>query len=320
MSGPRGGWDGFGTYRDWHDLEGVRARLRAGAPVTGTGPPGAPQRRRDPLHEAAEMGSAEVVAELAAHAEDVDVVDAEGRTALWAAVCHGRAEVVEALLDAGADPWRAVLHGWSPGRLAQGSPLLAPYVRQPPDGAALTAGEQAAAVEAARLARVFADVFEEGAGVTFAGGLAAAEAVRRLGAEPCEAPEDEYYADPAYVGVTPVPGGCALVQPCGFEVTRPQLLQNLSAGGGLAYGVYFNPKSGAQGGFARDGEYEHDEWVGLEPCPEDPPERLLLRFLYGLPDSAGPLGYACAMAGVRPDDAAVVKGPPPRWVQVHSWE
>ncbi|WP_197352077.1 ankyrin repeat domain-containing protein [Streptomyces bathyalis] len=277
------------------------------------------EARGRPLHEAAETGSAEAVAELAARADDVDALDAEGRTALWAAVCWGRADVVEVLLAAGADPWREVLHGWSPGRLALATPLLSSLVQPPPGDALLTAEELATAAEAARLAAVFEGAIEEGAGVTFVGGRDAGEAVRRLGAEPCDAPDDEYDPGPSYVGVTPVDGGCALAQPLGFEVTDPHTLRRLSAGGAVAYGVHFNAKSGSQGGFSRDGQYEDDSLVGLPPSPGDAPERLLLRFLHGLPDSAGELGYACAMTGVRPRDAAAVTGPPHQWVQVRDW-
>lgn len=280
---------------------------------------GEPRGQCRSLHEAAETGSAEVVAELAARADDVDALDVEGRTALWAAVCWGRAAVVESLIAAGADPWREVLHGWSPGRLAQASPLLSSRVQPPPGAALLTGEELAATAEAARLAAVFEGAIEEGAGVTFVGGRDAEEAVRRLGAEPCEAPDDEYDPGPSYVGVTPVDGGCALVQPFSFEVTDTKTLRRLSAGGAVAYGVYFNPKSGSQGGFSRDGQYEDDPLVGLPPAPGDAPERLLLRFLAGLPDSAGELGYACAMTGVKPRDAAAVTGPPQQWVHVRDW-
>lgn len=321
MGEVRGDWERFGSYRDWHDLEGVRARLDAGAsPLEGH------RGRPSPLHEAAELGSAEVVAELAARAADlggagggVDAAADEGRTALWNAVCWGRPDVVDVLIAAGADPWREVLHGWSPGRLALAAPQLAACVQPPPGDVQLTAEELVTAAEAARLAAVFEGAVEEGAGVTFVGGGDAEEAVRLLGAQPCEAPNDVYDPGPSYVGVTPVDGGCALVQPFGFEVTQPHILRRLSAGGALSYGVFFNPKSGSQGGFSRDGEYEDDPVVGLPLDGDVVPERLLLRFLCGLPDGAGELGYACAMTGVGPRDAAAVTGPFRQWVHVRDW-
>ncbi|MCM0675234.1 hypothetical protein NCC78_11125 [Micromonospora phytophila] len=67
------GWFGMGL-RSWSDLAEVRARLAAGAVANAT-------HRRRPLHEAAEYGSADVVAELAGLVDDVDA-EHDGRTAL----------------------------------------------------------------------------------------------------------------------------------------------------------------------------------------------------------------------------------------------
>ena len=105
------GWAGMG-WRSWRDLDEVRARLASGAD-----PQSGPQGRPPPLHHAAEYGSADVVAELAAVVTDVDA-EHDGRTALWTAVSTGRDDNARALADAGADPWRPMMNGWSPGRLS----------------------------------------------------------------------------------------------------------------------------------------------------------------------------------------------------------
>ncbi|MGW8375538.1 ankyrin repeat domain-containing protein [Streptomyces sp. ODS28] len=318
---PRADWQRFGSRSDWHDLDRVRARLDAGAPVDV--PEGTPPEEC-PLHQAAEYGSAEVVAELAARATNLDVPDEWDHTPLWTAVLHGRAATAAVLLAAGADPVRPVMGGWSAGRLILASPF-APYAQHLVRSGrleALTGAELARVEEARRLAEVFGEEAHlEGPGITFVGGLDADEAVRRLGARECEPPEDPFEPEPGQIGVVPVEGGCVLVQPDSFEITRAESLTPLSSSGASAYGVFFNAKSGPQGGFAHDGVYEHDDRVGLEPSTDDPPERVLLRYLYAQHDSAGELGYGCAMAGIRPTraEAEEMLGSPRRWVEVPRW-
>jgi hypothetical protein len=108
-------WPGL-SWGFWDDITKVRARLAAGAdPDADLGD------NRRPLHLAAERGSAVVVAELAAVTSDVDAMH-DGRTALWIAVQARNAPHARALAAAGADPWRPMMGGWSPGRLSLAGP------------------------------------------------------------------------------------------------------------------------------------------------------------------------------------------------------
>ncbi|MGP4094396.1 ankyrin repeat domain-containing protein [Nonomuraea sp. KM90] len=101
------GWTGPGLIRD---------RLAA-----GTDPNPGVNIFDKPLHIAAEQGTPEVVAELAARVDDVDG-EHRGRTALWMAVFEGRTDDARALVAAGAEPWRLMMDGWSPGGLSVAGP------------------------------------------------------------------------------------------------------------------------------------------------------------------------------------------------------
>src|SRR5256885_10228870 len=105
------GWSRM-PWRSWSDLAEVRTRLAAGADPNAN-----LQGEGRPLHVAAERGSAEVVAELARLVDDVDAEHA-GRTALRIAVHADKPDHARALSAAGADPWRPMMAGWSPGRLS----------------------------------------------------------------------------------------------------------------------------------------------------------------------------------------------------------
>lgn len=77
-----------------------------------------------PLHTAAVAGQAASVRFLLAHGAEVDPQDYNGNTPLFSAVLsyQGRqseGEVIEALLEAGADPQLANLHGSTPRRMAR---------------------------------------------------------------------------------------------------------------------------------------------------------------------------------------------------------
>ncbi|WFB05939.1 ankyrin repeat domain-containing protein [Streptomyces sp. LX-29] len=143
-----------------------------------------------PLHQAAAHGSGPVVAALARRTADVDARDGDGCTPLWHAVCRGRADVAAPLLAAGADPWRPVIDGRSPGHLALTTPL-APLFEHLPGAVHRTAREQAAQREADRLIQIFEDAWLEGLAAAFVADLDEAETVRRLGADPdaCPVPE-----------------------------------------------------------------------------------------------------------------------------------
>ena len=99
----------------------VRELIAAGADVAR---PGRSSGRRTPLAVAAANGRADIVAELLAAGSPVNVLDANGVTALYLAAAYGHEPTVELLLAHGADPnaagpgsqsplWTAVYHGFA---------------------------------------------------------------------------------------------------------------------------------------------------------------------------------------------------------------
>jgi hypothetical protein len=301
-----GGWLDFG-WQDWTDPGKVLARLANGAdPNVGGGWPGLP------LRAAAECGSAEVVAELAQRVDDVDALS-DGRTALWAAVAANRPDNARALVVAGADPWREMMSGWSPGRLSLASPTPELFG---PGAASLTSEEVEAVAESRRLIAAVGDLDIEGLGIACVAGIDVAEAVRRLDAEVLGNSEELMSAwmdDPCdgatilTMWATDVPGGCVLAQPWGYGPEMPGVTTALSAGT-TCYGMYANPKSGNQGSILRDGEV-----VGWDLHPGGGPGEegdVLLPYLY----QNEALAYCIAYAGLRPVDARAVNGPPDAWI------
>ncbi|GAA3018930.1 ankyrin repeat domain-containing protein [Streptosporangium longisporum] len=313
------GWSGLG-WNPWTDLAAIRARLDAGAdPNSGT------DLHRPPLHHAAEEGSPEVVAELARRVDDVDA-EHEGRTALWLAVFNDRPDNARALAAAGADPWRPMMNGWSPGRLSLAGPTLGLF-SLPADEIGLSADETAAVTEARRLITALGDVDTDGLGLACVAGVGAAEAVRRL--EATSADDDDMEAITrapwpgtdtglAVVGVTDVPGGCIVSQPWGYIPSVISVNERLSMGT-VCYGLYVNPKSGNQGSIARDGVIEEwDTYPGSGDVSDDEPsEEILAAYLYQ--DEA--VAYCCARVGLRPADARSITGPPDMWLRLpgHHW-
>ncbi|MDR6592263.1 ankyrin repeat domain-containing protein [Saccharothrix longispora] len=291
------------TWHVWNDLGKVLPQLEAGAdPNAGPG--------HRPLHMAARRGSPEVVAELASRVDDVDAPH-EGRTALWLAVYEGHADNARALLAAGADPWRPMMAGWSPGRLGLAGPL-APLFADGPHR--LSPGEAALATEAVRLKAALDDPgrFDDGTGLAAVAGIDAAEVARRLDATPYEGDDPAGTWPGDVVGVTDVPGGAVLTQPWGYAPQTPGVTKALSTGT-VCYGVYANPKSGDQGSIARDGGIVGwDLHPGGEPSETDPADQVLLSYLYRYDAMA----YACGYAGVRPTDARPVTGPPDVWLRL----
>lgn len=237
------GREGF-RHSDWTSLKAVRERLDAGAdPNTGW-------YWMPPLHEAAERGNPEVVAELAARVDDVDVL-VDGRSALWRALSGGRPDNARALLAAGADAVRPMMSGWSPARLS----LVTGDVI--PSGEVLTEREQAAIADRDRMVAAIGDFPEyDGFSIACVGGINAAEATRRLKAY--VVPDDEvpdlgdWYDDPfgddteLAMGATDVPGGCVVIQPWYCNASSTDVMRRLSAGT-VAYGMFANPKSGKPG-------------------------------------------------------------------------
>ncbi|MEV0195082.1 ankyrin repeat domain-containing protein [Nonomuraea sp. NPDC050691] len=303
------GWD------DWKDVQAVRARLAAGAdPHSGV------YYHGTPLIAAAQIGSPEVITELCRHVDDVDA-EHKGRTPLWEAVFNHRADNARALVAAGADPWRPMMNGWSPGRLALAGPTpdLFPV---PPGEPGLSETEASAAAEARRLVAALGAFDSDGLGLACVAGISAAEATRRLGAVPADEEKvEELLEDPfcdldgglAIVGVTDVPGGCVVTQPWGYTPSDPGVIQRLSAGT-VCYGLFDNPKSGNQGSSARDGVIE--EWDthpgGGSASPEESPEEILFAFLY----HRHAIADRCAAAGLHLSDARAIIGPPDAWLRL----
>ncbi|MEU9831299.1 ankyrin repeat domain-containing protein [Streptosporangium sp. NPDC048047] len=270
------------------------------------------------LHDAAEDGSPKEVAELAGRVEDVDALY-EGRTALWVAVYEGRHDNVRVLVAAGADPWKPMMSGWSPGRLSLAGPEPDLFGR-PAGVSGLTDDEIAAVVEAERLRAALGELDYEGTGLACVAGIDAAEAARRLEAAVESVDPEEFLdeIDPfddesmAYVGVTDVPGGCVVTQPWGYMPQASGISKRLSAGT-VCYGLYANPKSGDQGSVVRDGEIVGwDLHPGGSPWEDDGSLEVLFAYLYRYDAVA----YSCAYAGLRLTDARAVTGPPDVWLRL----
>ncbi|MDK1472491.1 DUF6461 domain-containing protein [Streptomyces sp. 549] len=319
---PRPDWQRM-VRSDWHDLRVVRTRLAAGAD-----PDGDPQDRADggppPLHRAAEEGAAEVVAELAGRVSDLEAVDGEGHTALWAAVCADSPDAAAAMLAVGADPWRPVVGERSAGWLGLRNKCADVFAGLP--GAVLpTADETARQQEADWLIGLFTGEYPEGLAAAFVAGLTEDEALRRVGLDPAAcSPLTE--ADRAawdaleheagdVTGVSAVPGGCVLMHAYNYWLRTEEALIPLSAGT-TAYGLYFNPKGGVFGTLARDGAVVLHEEIGLDPDEDSPADHWLFRFYDRGPEhlhDASCLAYACWTAGLSPTSAEQVLGPPRRW-------
>jgi len=290
----RGNWEGLGWAWDWTDHAEVRARLDAGADPDAWG-------GGRLLNRAIVSGSPEVVAELAGRVTDVDARES-GVTALWKAVLYHRVEHARILTAAGADPWLPQLGGWSPGRLSLAGPTPDLFER-PEDQPGLTEQERRTADEAARLLSALGEFYYDGMSVACVAGIDADEAVRRLEAEEVD-PETlaELLADPfefdmdeslLIIGVTTVPGGCVVSQPWGYSACTPGVLRRLTVGT-RGYGVL----------------EAWDLHPGGGPDVGDSPEDVLVNYLYG----HEPMAYACAWAGLRPEDARAFTGTPDRWV------
>lgn len=306
------GWSGV-VHGDWTNLPRIRALLNAGAEADGI-----IWGNRRPLHVAAEEGSPEVVAELAGRVTDIDSEE-RGRSALWSAVYHGRSDNARILLAAGADPWRPMMAGWSPGRLSLAGPVPDLFPLPAGEGG-LTDDERAVAAEAPRLAEIFAGHCFEGLGLACVAGISATEAVRRLDATPFAVTEEDPSHEPPLrgqegthgeiIGATGVPGGCILTQPWGYTPQMPGVLAALSPGT-VTHGLYANPKSGDQGRIFRDGSAEGSD---LHPGGDPRPDATSREILVGYLTRGNAIAFCCAYAGVRPPDIRAVTGPPDIWL------
>ncbi|MEU7855835.1 ankyrin repeat domain-containing protein [Nonomuraea sp. NPDC049141] len=306
------GWWVVG-YDGWTDLDLIRARLAAGAdPNSGV------RIFEKPLHIAAEQGSPEVVAELARRVDDVDA-EHRGRTALWMAVFEGRVDNARALLAAGADPWRLMMDGWSPGRLSLAGPTPDLFPVPSPE-IGLSEAEAAAAAEAKRLIPALGDFYHGGLSLACVADVSAAEATARLEA----APADDVDIDVLYeawwnipdadsiVGITGVPGGCVITQPWGLTPSTPGVVKRVSRGT-VCYSMYSNPKGGIFGHIAR-----HGVVVAWEPDsaymvpPDAVADKILAAHLY----RNHPVAFCCAGANLRPADARPIIGPADSWLRL----
>lgn len=290
----------------WSDLDLIRDRLAAGAdPNSGV-------RIFDkPLHVAAEQGSPEVVAELARRVDDVDA-EHRGRTALWMAVFEGRADNARALLAAGADPWRLMMDGWSPGRLSLAGPTPDLFPTPSPE-IGLSDAEAAAAAEAKRLILALGNFYYDGLSLACVADVTAAEAIARLEATPA----DDLDIDALYeawwnvpdaeliVGITDVPGGCVIAQPWGYTPSAPHVLKRV-AKGTVCYSMYSNPKGGIFGHIARDGAVVAWEPDSAYMVPTDAvADGILAAYLY----RNHPVAFCCAGADLRLMDARPITAP-----------
>jgi len=275
------------------------------------------------LHDAVRFAPFSTVRELIRESSDIDTVW-WGRTALWEAVQERRDDVALALVQAGADPWRSMIAGWSPGRLNLAGPAPDLF-GAPPVGVALSSQEQAAVDERRRLIGALGTSDPNGQSFACIADVDVTEAGRRLGATPIDDVDTELLLSEPWetgldddelnviVGVSDVPGGCIVGQWWMFAPSAPGVMAKLTPGT-IGYGIYGNPKSGNQGRSFRDGVMvDWDQHPGGgDAAPDDSPEETLRTYLY----RKHAVAYCCNYAGLRPQDPRAFTGPPDRWLRL----
>jgi len=320
------------TPLNWLNPAEVRRRL-----VTGADPNARSSGlRATPLHEAVTSDApGDVVDVLVAHGADVDAADAEGATPLWEAVRWGNRSAAEALLRAGADPWRPAIAGRSPGRLGLAGPLTDLF-------AGLAGAPPVSVAERDRQTRADALIasyewagYWAGLDLAFVADLDEDELNKRLGGEPARCPltaspfremvedpyaawaddenEDEDDGEPAYspmdfdfaAWVARRDGGAVLI---GAAASSDSVCARISAGTRLAT-VFFNPKGScyvycwADGRRVRQSEpadYPQDPWL----------EEWLHRFghhAHASSHEARALALMTAYTGVRIDEQWLIR-------------
>jgi hypothetical protein len=277
-----------------------------------------------PLHEAVLSGlPVRAVEERIRESADVDLLWS-GRTALWDAVMHRHHEIARVLTAAGADPWRPLIGGWSPGRLALAGPEPALFGPPPPD-THLTPAELTATARAQHLIEAVGDLTVPGLSIACLTRVDSAEATGRLRAAPIEIPDfTEWAIDPwsqgltdheveYTIGASDVPGGCVLTQWAGPTAGAPGVLSPLTRGT-TAYALYADPDHGIRGTRFRNGRpTAHDLSPGSGHCvPGDPPDEVLRAYLY----YQNPIPYCCDAAALTPADAHPFTGPPDHFLRL----
>jgi hypothetical protein len=318
------------TPLNWRDPAEVRRRL-----ITGADPNARLFRLRvTPLHEAVTSEApGEVVDVLVAHGADVDTADAEGATPLWEAVRWGNRSAAEALLRAGADPWRPAVAGRSPGRLGLDGPLADLFAGLP-GAPSISAEERDRQTRAdALIASYEWEGYWDGLDLAFVADVDEDELIGRLGAEPARCPltdspfvgmvedphadwaEDEDGGEPEHspmdfdfkAWVARRDGGAVLI---GAAASSDSVCARLSTGTRLAT-VFFNPKGSCYVYCWADGRRVRQS----EPAdhPADPwPEEWLHRFghhAHGSSHAARALAFMTAYTGVRIDEQWLIRAP-----------
>jgi hypothetical protein len=245
----------------------------------------------------------------------------QGRTALWSAVYEGRPEMARLLVEAGADPWREMMSGWSPGRLALAGPTPDLF-GSPPAGVGLSDPERDCVARAQPVIHGFgASLTAVGWSIAAVAGVTAAEAVERVGGLPeeqseamtfedlVEASMAQYQQDDV-LGASDVPGGCLVVHPMGYDAATPRMLRRLSQVTS-AYGVFDNMANGRQGTHAVDGVFEGwDLCPGGWPDADDDSRKVLLSYLAHQCSADGrAVVEACLVAGIHPGSPQAFYGP-----------
>ncbi|GLI02917.1 hypothetical protein Pa4123_81950 [Phytohabitans aurantiacus] len=168
-----GDWDGVRLWGGG-DVAQVREQLAAGSDpceLLGGG-------YQTMLHSAVGFASPDVVEAMAGAARTLDLL-VDGRSALWVAVYEGRHDNARVLAAAGADPWLAMMAGWSPGRLSLAGSESDLFSGRPAD-ARLTRPEAESVATALSLRVTLTEFYMEGTGLPCVAGIDTAEAIRRL--------------------------------------------------------------------------------------------------------------------------------------------
>lgn len=277
-----------------------------------------------PLHEAAMSGlPLRTVEPLIRESADVDTVW-WGRTPLWDAVMHRHHEIARRLADAGADPWRPLIAGWSPGRLALAGPYPALF-GPPPADARLTPAEQAEVTRAQELIDAVGPVAADGTSIACVSRVDSAEATGRLRAVPIDIPDSADWAiDPwsqglteheveYTIGISDVPGGCIVTQWAGTTACAPGVLTPLTRGT-TGYALQAGPHGEAQGTLFRNGRLIDND---LSPgngrsLPDDSADEVLRTYLY----YQNPIPYCCDLTGLAPGGPHPFTGPPDHFLRL----